>query len=146
MINLTYIKQYCKDPIEWIENYQEAVNDQTQTWHCHHRFETEYNLSKIELQALGFYFDRPFCELIFLTPEEHKRLHRKGENHPMYGKHLTVETKQKISNKMVKFHISAEDLSELYILKGLTTFKIAKLYGCTPECIRLKLKKYNIRK
>lgn len=194
MINLTYVKQYCKDPIEWIENYQEAVNDQTQTWHCHHRFETEYNLSKIELQSLGFYFDRPFCELIFLTPKEHKRLHHigkvgpwrgkhrseetkqkmreaklgkyKGENNPNYGKespmrgkHHTEETKQKIrearlgthvseetKQKKTKFHISEEELYDLYISQGLSTFKIAKMYGCTHWCIGLKLKKYNIQK
>lgn len=158
MINLTYVKQYCQE--YWkIENYQEAVNDQSQTWHCHHRHEIEYNLSKIELQALGFYFDRPFCELIFLTPKEHKRLHTEGENHPMYGKeapnkgkHITKETKTKMSNAMkgnqngLKYHITAEELYDLYVLQGLSTYKIAKMYGCNSQCIWNKLKKYNIKK
>lgn len=152
MICLETVKQYCKD--YWkIANYDQAMADESQVWHCHHLYEIEYNLSKIDLQALGFYFNRPFDELIFLTPKEHKRLHTEGENHPNYGKegywkgkHLTEETKQKIIDSKTKYHITKEELYGLYVLQELSTYKIAKLYGCNPECIRLKLKKYNIEK
>ena len=156
MISLVNVKQYCEE--YWkIENYEEAVNDQTQTWHCHHRFEIEYNLSKIELQALGFYFNRPFCELIFLSSEEHRRLHNRGENNPMHGKRFTEESKQKMSdarkgkyegenNPNYKYHITAEELYELYVGQGLSMYKIAEMYGCDPTTILHKLKKYNIKK
>lgn len=167
MICLQEVKRYCKE--YWkIENFEEAVNDPNQTWHCHHRHEIEYNLSKIELQVMGFYFNRPFCELIFLTPEEHMRLHMKGINHegknnPNYGKegywkgkegywkgkvgpnkgrHHTERTKQ----KMTKIHISEEELYDLFVVQGLSTYKIAKKYGCSQVCIWNKLKKYNIKK
>ena len=106
MICLETVKRYCKE--YWkIANYDQAMADTTQTWACHHRFEIECNLSTIDLQAMGFYFNRPFYELIFLTPYDHKSLHHKGkiiseetktkmreiklgkyvgENNPMYGK------------------------------------------------------------
>jgi len=103
MICLDTVKQYCKE-YRNIENYQEAVNDSSQTWHCHHRFEIEYNLSKIDLQALGFYFNRPFYELIFLTPEEHMSLHMKGKS-------KSIEQKQKMSE--AKKGIPRPDISIL---------------------------------
>lgn len=96
MICLQEVKKYCQE-YYLIENYGKAVADESQTWHCHHRHEIEYNLSKMDLQAMGFYFNRPFYELIFLTPYEHNRLHNSGENNSMYGKHHTEETKSKIS-------------------------------------------------
>lgn len=152
MINLTYAKQYCKE-YYLIENYQEAVNDQTQVWHCHHRHEIEYNLSKIELQALGFYFNRPFYELIFLTPKEHNILHNTGENNPMYGVHRFGENAPMYgvhrfgeNNPNYKYHITEEELYDLYVKQGLSTYKIAEMYGCNPTTIWYKLKKYNIKK
>lgn len=152
MICLNNVKQYCKE--YWkIENYQEAVNDTEQAWCCHHRFEIDHNMSALELQALGFYFNRPFYELIFLTPLEHKRLHNTGENNPMYGKeapnkgkHHTEEAKQKMRDTHTKILISAEELYDLYIVQGLSTYKIAEMYGCTSWAIGLKLKKFNISK
>lgn len=151
MICLQEVKRYCQE--YWkIENYQEAVNDQSQTWHCHHRFEIDHNMSVLELQALGFYFGRPFCELTFLTPKEHKRLHMKG-NDWNKGKQFPEEWKQKRSaarkgenNPNYKYHITEEELYGLYVVQGLSTYKIAKIYGCGSETIRLKLKKYNITK
>lgn len=79
-------KCFCQNP-ELIENYEVAVADTTQTWHCHHRLETHnsdgerrlVDLTKEELIALGIYFDRPPEELIFLTHSEHRSLHNKGK-------------------------------------------------------------------
>ena len=39
--HIRQIKRYCKDPIEWIENYQEAISDKIQKWECHHKKEIE---------------------------------------------------------------------------------------------------------
>ena len=89
MISLGNVKQYCKE--YWnIENYQEAINDQTQTWHCHHRHEIDWALTKENLISIGRYYDVHYSELIFLTPEEHMRLH-------MEGKPKSIEQKQKMS-------------------------------------------------
>ena len=106
-----YINIYCDSDITQIENYEKAISDTTQTWHCHHRKETDEGLTPQELKERGLYFNRPACELIFLTKAEHKRLHNinfseeikqrisnasKG-NKFFLGKHHTEETKKKIS-------------------------------------------------
>ena len=112
MISTRTAKAYCRDDISLIENYDKAVSDTTQVWDCHHRRETIYSVK--ELIEIGEYYNRPACELIFLTPTDHRRLHKlgkhlseetrkklreskKGENHPMFGKHLSEETRTKLS-------------------------------------------------
>ena len=95
-----------------IENYDKAVSDTTKMWHCHHRRETIF--SKSDLIEIGEYYNRPACELIFLTSLEHNRLHhlgkqpseesrkkmsesRKGEKCYIFGKHHSEETRKKMS-------------------------------------------------
>ena len=123
MINERFAKSYCKDDISLIENYENAINDKTQVWHCHHRRETIF--SRKDLIEIGEYYNRPACELIFLTKSEHNRLHnlgkpsgmkdkhhsaearkkmsesKKGKNHPFFGKHHS----EKARRKMSKAHI-----------------------------------------
>lgn len=117
MINEKYAKQFCKDDISKIENYEQAMNDTTKTWHCHHRLELtldgEHALSKVDLIRMDMYYKRPYFELIFLTSIEHHRLHNtgklfseetrkkisealKGEKNPWYGKRHCEETRKKI--------------------------------------------------
>lgn len=77
MISKMAIK-YCCDDISNIENYDKAIADKEHIWHCHHRFETNCPLllmSKEELQEQDLYYNRPADELIFLTKNEHHRLH-----------------------------------------------------------------------
>ena len=69
------------------------------------------------------------------------------------GKHRTEEVKQKIGNALkgennpnYKYHITLEELYDLYVLQGLSQQKIAKMYGCSICCIWCKLKKYGIIK
>ena len=112
MIDKKRAIKYCKNDISMIENYDKAIADETQVWHCHHRRETIY--SRSGLIEIGEYYNRPACELIFLTSLEHKRLHnlgkhlseetrqklseaQKGENNPLFGKHHSAETRQKMS-------------------------------------------------
>ena len=68
----------CSEDISLIENYQEAVSDDTQIWHCHHRGEILPCgvFSQHDLKKFGLYWHRPASELIFLTPSEHHRIHR----------------------------------------------------------------------
>ena len=106
-----------------IENYDKAIADKSQIWHCHHRRETIF--SRKDLIEIGEYYNRPACELIFLTPFEHIRLHqlgkhnseetrkkisesKKGENHPLFGKHHSVETRKKMSEALKGKHRSEE--------------------------------------
>ena len=108
MINKN-IKRFCSD-VAKIENYEKAMNDTTQVWHCHHRLETHFSdgaprpknaqLFAKELIALNMYYHRPPEELIFLTEKEHLQLHFKGRISPAKGKRwiLSKEAKQKISN------------------------------------------------
>ena len=110
-------ERYCKD-YENIENYQKALADNFIGWDCHHRLETHnsdgerrlVDITRDELKSLGMYYNRPSSELIFIKHNEHKSLHKpseetkkkmstakKGEKHPMYGKHRTEETRKKIA-------------------------------------------------
>ena len=114
MINEYYAKKFCKEDISKIENYDKAIADKEITWHCHHRTEIWWNCSKKDLIENECYYNRKACELIFLTPEEHNQLHKKGkkrsedtrrkiresikgDKNPMYGKHHSDETRIKMS-------------------------------------------------
>ena len=88
-------KSYCKDDISLIENYDKAIADKTQVWQCHHRRETIYSVK--DLQDIGEYYNRPACELIFLTPMDHRRLHNLGKPSGMKGKQHSAETRKKMS-------------------------------------------------
>ena len=108
MIDKKRASKYCKNDIYLIENYDKAIADDTQTWDCHHRRETIYSAK--ELIEIGEYYNRPACELIFLTHSEHLRLHqlgkhlseetRKKQSEANKGKHLSEETRKKISEAL----------------------------------------------
>ena len=104
MINEIQAHKFCKDYISKIENYDKAIADTTQTWHCHHRLELtldgEFALTVAQLKMHDMYYNRPYYELIFLTPSEHSRLHSEGENNPLFGKHHTEESRKKMSEAM----------------------------------------------
>lgn len=85
MICLKRVKRFCKGDYTKIENYDKAIADDTQTWHCHHRDEIRtlpsgmiIYRSKNELIENGRYYGCPANELIFLTRSEHRRLHTIG--------------------------------------------------------------------
>ena len=107
MINEKQAKKFCKEDISKIKNYDLAIADTTQTWHCHHMTETWWNCSKQDLIENECYYGRKACELIFLTPAEHNRLHNKGKHHSddtrrklsesHKGKTHSEETRRKLS-------------------------------------------------
>ncbi len=74
MINLKYVKLYCIEYTE-IENYNKAFSDETQIWDCHHKKEIEEGKNQEQLKKEGLYYNRPPEELIFLTSNEHHKLH-----------------------------------------------------------------------
>ena len=104
MINEKRAKSYCKDDISLIENYDKAIADKRLVWHCHHRRQTIYSSS--ELKEIGEYYNRPACELIFLTPHEHHKLHN-------LGNHLSAETCKKITEAKRGKHLSSEHRKKL---------------------------------
>ena len=91
MISTKHAKMYCDGDYTLIENYREAVEDITKTWHCHHRKETDEGLTRTELKEMGLYYHRPPSELIFLTESAHRSLH--DRTRPPF----TKEWKEKMS-------------------------------------------------
>lgn len=91
MICILTVKNYCKEDIRLIENYAEAINDKEKTWDCHHKLETELNLTQKQLMDMELYWDRPASELIFLTQHEHLSMHGKGRQ-------FSDETRKKLSD------------------------------------------------
>lgn len=70
-------KDYCREDISLIENYDKAIADETQIWVCHHRLEITLNVKLNWLKRVNLYYDRPASELIYLTQAEHMRIHRR---------------------------------------------------------------------
>lgn len=153
MINLHDVKKYCSDYTK-IENYEQAINDSTQTWECHHRLEIkeDYINTSDELKMMNLYYNRPASELIFLTNKEHRKIHSpnySGKHNGMYGKvphnkgkHLSEETKHKISesykphkhtcesrNNISNSHIRTEFGRMFKEHYGLTKRENLKLYS-----------------
>jgi len=103
---------FCQTP-ELIENYEQAINDKTQIWVCHHRDEVKVLPSGVEVRRPrkelienGRYYNCPPNELIFLTKGEHQRLHTKGHKNPnvgvkiskaLKGKQKSLEHRKKLS-------------------------------------------------
>ena len=117
MISKRSAKAFCREDISLIENYDKAVSDTTRMWHCHHRRETIF--SKSDLIEIGEYYNRPACELIFLTPTDHHRLHNLGKPSVMKGKHLSEDTRKKMSESHKSKHHSEESRKKISdTLKG----------------------------
>ena len=80
MINEKWAKCYCLEDISLIENYQEAISDQTNMWNIHHRRECDENgrtlFTKKQLIEMNLYFNRPASELLFVTRSMHNKLHQ----------------------------------------------------------------------
>lgn len=120
MINIRNVQKYCCDDISLIENYTIALNS-TERYDCHHRLETELNMSRDELIIKNLYLNRPASELIFLSQSQHAKIHMSGERNPMYRKnpldYMTEVAKQQRSQKISIGNIGKE----------------------TPLCVRLKI-------
>ena len=55
MINESQARKYCKEDISKIKNYDLAIADITQTWHCHHTDETRKKISEVHKGKPGFW-------------------------------------------------------------------------------------------
>ena len=97
MISEIQLKRYCCEDVSKIENYEQAVNDHTQTWVCHHRLEIQgpFTNSKELLIKCGIYYGVPASQLIFLTHAEHTSLH--SLSRAKSGWYMTEERRRKMS-------------------------------------------------
>lgn len=132
MININKVTSYCCEDISLIENYDKAINDKTQVWHCHHKAETLPcgRFSRNDLKKFNLYYNRPANELIFLRPKDHKKLHQLGKkrseevcrkiSESLKGKTHSKESKKKMSksHKGIKRGSHSEE-SKLKISKSL---------------------------
>lgn len=79
MINENQALKYCCEDISLIENYKEAVSDQTKMWDIHHRRECDENGKTLfthkQLKEMNLYYHRPASELIFVTRSMHSKIH-----------------------------------------------------------------------
>lgn len=97
MISEQLALAYCSGDISKIENYEQAKNDKTQTWHIHHRAEILPcgRFSRDNLIKYRLYYQRPANELIFLTRAEHTRLHRYGTKFSTQQReYISIKTKE----------------------------------------------------
>jgi hypothetical protein len=96
--------RYCREDLSLVENYAEALADNTRTWHIHHRDEIRVlpsgMVARRSIQDLidaGRYYNCPANELIFVTPELHNTMHFRGGSSPMKGKHWSPEMRRHLS-------------------------------------------------
>ena len=117
MIRIASAKSFCRDDYTKIENYKEAVNDNTQTWELHHRNEFtldgKFAHTANELKEMNMYFKRPANELIFLTPSEHRRMHNMN---------MSEETRKKISDTLKGHCVSDESRLKMKMNGGHTSY------------------------
>lgn len=111
------LKRYCYEP-ELVENYDKAIADTEQMWVCHHRVETIMCCGRDELISKGAYYDRPAHDIILLTRAEHRRVHNEGRNNPMLGRHLSEETRKRLS--LINKGVPKTKLHKKRISKGAT--------------------------
>lgn len=106
MINENNAKKFCSEDISLIENYDKAINDNSQVWHCHHKLEIQGKfINSLELlKKCGLYYNVPAWQLIFLTVSEHRSLH---------GNNRSAKTCQKISDARKGKHLSAKHRQKL---------------------------------
>ena len=97
-----YSQCFCRNP-ELIENYAEAIADETQTWDVHHRLESCF--TQKFLKEMNLYYDVEPEALIFLTRKEHCKVdsfcRRIGNIEKRHGPH-SEETKRKIGKALSK--------------------------------------------
>lgn len=152
MINEKEARRYCSDDISLIQNYQQAIEDQTQVWHCHHRlqFQGEFHNSAKLLKKCGMYKNVPAWQLIFLKPEIHDSMHGKWNFYNIAkgfcgrkGIPLSKEHRQKLSQSLMGHEVSDESREKNrigHLGRQLSPEHKAKFTKAGQEASRKRLK------
>lgn len=131
MISKDSVKRYCREDIQNIENYSEAVSDMVNMWECHHRLELtldgEPACCRADLIRYGMYYNRPAFELIFVKPDEHLLMHSESMKFKSKGKkelpYLLSTTKtlaraQRYYYRYFDFHFNCRKNREYYSVEN----------------------------
>ena len=109
--NQTYNwRAFCKESLDQIDNYQQALAEKFKGWCIHHRLEIQPDGTRVSMQELkskGLYYGRPASELIFMRCGENKRLHLIGNTNTK-GRTLSAEHCKKIAEANKGKHHSTE--------------------------------------
>ena len=70
-------RYYCREPVENIPGYQEAIKNPGR-YVCHHI--NELTFTRDELKKMNMYYHRPASELRIMTRSEHQKWHSKWNN------------------------------------------------------------------
>ena len=95
-------KNYCSEPLDKIEHYEEASAEDFKGWCIHHRLEIQPDgtiVSRQELKSKVLYYNRPAEELVFMRFREHATLHKLG-NAYMKGHKHSADTRNKLSQSL----------------------------------------------
>lgn len=94
MIHYSAVLRFCREDMSLIENFQKAALDTKRMWVCHHRDEIRILPSGVkvirsadELKENDRYYGCPANELIFLTKNEHARIHNEGVKRNFSAEH-----------------------------------------------------------
>ena len=97
---------FAPGQLHLVENFGKATFDHFQGWHLHHRLELNpdgtQNKTRADLIVENLYFCRPAEELIFLTAQEHLRMHGKANGQTAGTYKASAETKAKQSEAKLK--------------------------------------------
>lgn len=122
-------KNYEYKQIQQLLNDWKAENNITERCVVHHRDDTEetrkYNEKHYE--RWGFNEDGTFeygKYILFMIASDHIQYHHKGEKHPLYGKHHSEETKEKISTALSGTNIGDKNPNYGKKLSDETKYKI----------------------
>ena len=137
-------KYLCKDSLELVENYEQAISDKDRVWDLHHRKEISEGKTKKQLLEEDLYYKQPAEDLIFLTRSDHCKLHR--PHHKKRHWHHTEEAKKKISeasssrtglaSSRIRIDIwSKKDRVLSLINQGLSIREVARVLECSRTVI-----------
>lgn len=137
MINSYNAKRFCCEDISLIENYSQAISDQTKMWDIHHRRECDDEgrtlFTHKQLKEMNLYLNRPASELVFVTRSMHWKLHREkmGKGGKIGGKKNGAINGKKRSIPILQFSKDGTFIKEWPSLsEAQRQLGISGIYGC----------------